>query len=136
MLALAQDGERLDDPVTQRGKKIRTSRAQRLEHIAGKLPAMRALFDEHEIVRPLQLFPNLGELRREQFSKERANAHAREVIATSADPASARAVVAQLRMIKRLRHETRERDRSLAANQLAQEKNESHVVGGGHRLAT
>ena len=66
---------------------------------------MRALFDDKEIVDFAEPFPDLGELRAKQFSKERTDADVREIIAASSDGGAAAGIIAVLRVIKRLLHE-------------------------------
>src|SRR5438309_11582951 len=65
---------------------------------------MRALFDDEEIVDLAEPFPDLGELRAKQFSKERTDADVREIIAASYDGGAAAGIIAVLRVIKRLLH--------------------------------
>ena len=88
---------------------------------------MRSLFDNHEIVRPIERFPDFRELPGEQFAEQRPYAHARKIIAPPPDRAPARAVVAMLRMIERLLHEPREGDRAFPSNLVANEEDERFV---------
>ena len=65
---------------------------------------------------PAEPFPNLRELGREQFPKERADADVGKVIAASPNLRAAGRVVAVFGMIKRLLHEPRERLRTARAD--------------------
>jgi hypothetical protein len=62
---------------------------QRLQHIGRKLPMMRALLDDHEIVRPVQRAPDLGKLSGQHCPEQRSHAHAREIVAAPSDRAPA-----------------------------------------------
>ena len=127
LLALPQDRKRLDDPIAQDRKKLRPRRAQRFQDIAREFAVMRALFDNHEIVRPIERFPDFRELPGKQFAEQRPHAHARKIIAPPPDRAPARAVVAMLRMIERLLHEPGEGNRAFPANLVANEEDERFV---------
>src|SRR5438874_9868491 len=85
---------------------------------------MRALFDDKEIVGLAEPFPDLGELRSQQFAKERTDADVREIIAVPADCSATAGVIAVLGMIKRLLHEPGEGLRAEISNRIANELDE------------
>jgi len=85
---------------------------------------MRALLDDKEIIDPAQSFPNLGELRRKQFTKERTDADVREIIAVSSDCSPIAGIITVLGMIKRLFHEPGEGLRTAISNRVANELDE------------
>ena len=65
---------------------------------------MRALFDDKKIVGLAEPFPDLGELRGQQFAKERTDADVREIITPSSNLGLVAGIVTVLGMIKRLLH--------------------------------
>ena len=88
---------------------------------------MRALFDDKEIVDLAEMFPDLSELRRKQFAKERTNTDVREIITASSDRGSVAGIITVLGMIKRLLHEPGERLRAAAFYFSADELNKLSV---------
>ena len=68
-------------------------------------PVMRALFDNGEIRRRSERFPDFRELCGQQFAEERSHADVGKIISAPPDRASTGAVIAMLRMIQRLLHE-------------------------------
>src|SRR5439155_21054426 len=62
-LPLFQNGKRLDYSVSHCREKFRHTFFHELENVARELSVMRALFDNHEIVDVLELFPDFEELR-------------------------------------------------------------------------
>ena len=62
-LPLAQTRKRFHYLVTQSCEERWRPFLQAFENVARELPIMCALFDDHEIVDVVQLFPNLQELR-------------------------------------------------------------------------
>ena len=78
---------------------------QKFENIAGKISVVRALFNDREVGHSPELFPNLGELSREQLAKERADADVGEVIAVTSDGSTIARIITVIGMIKRLFHE-------------------------------
>src|SRR5437588_8753950 len=70
---------------------------------------MRALLEDGEVVDLAELFPNLGKLGDEQFSKERSDADTGKKIAASSDDRAVTGIIAVLGMIERLFHEPGER---------------------------
>ena len=63
--------------------------ARRLEDVARKIAVMRALFDDGEVIRFAEPMPYFCKLHSKQMPEQRPNAHIREVIAASANGASA-----------------------------------------------
>ena len=123
LLALPQNRKWFDNPIAQDGKKFRMQCAQRFQNIGRELAAMRALFDDHEIIGPAELFPNFGELPGHQCPEQRPDADAGEVIAPSPNRAVAGAVIAMLRMIESLLHEPGKRSRPSRANSVPDDVN-------------
>src|SRR5438874_12794938 len=85
LLALPQNRKRFNDPVAQDCKKLGMLCAQRFQYVGRELAAVRALFDDYEVVGPAEPFPNFRELPGHQFPEQRPHAHACEIIAPSPD---------------------------------------------------
>ena len=104
-LPLLQNCKRLDYPVAQCCEEFRRAFLQEFEHIAGEPAIMCALFQNHEIVGFAQTFPNLDELRGQQLTEKRADAHVRKIVAIATNRAATGGVISMLRVIQRLLHE-------------------------------
>ncbi len=98
------------------------------QNVPRELSSMSALFDEGELVRSTEHFPHPGKLRGEQPAEERPDADIREVIASPSERGAPGAVVAARRMIERLLHKFRERDRTGATNFFAKELDEIWIA--------
>src|ERR1700676_3983947 len=84
-LAVLQDGKRFDDSIAQEGEEFRPALARGAEHVARKVPVMRALFDDDGVVDPAKSLPYLRELRGQQSPEERTDAYAGEIISATAN---------------------------------------------------
>lgn len=73
---------------------------------------MHALFDDRKVIDPAKALPDFGKLRRQQFSKERADTDVGKIIAASSDRCAVARIIAMFGMIKRLFHEPGERLRA------------------------
>lgn len=104
-MSILQDWKRLHDSVSQNRKKVRVAVTRRLQHVTRKVTMVRALLDNDEVVGFAKPFPHFSELRSQQLSKKRTDAHVREVIAVPPNRAPARRIISVLRMIERLFHE-------------------------------
>jgi len=129
-LSILQDGERLDDSIAQSGKKIRAAFARRLKDITRKVAMMSPLFDNDKVIDLVEPFPYLRELRGQQLSKKRPDAHVCEVISTPPNRASARGIISVLGMIEGLLHEPGKRHRTAVLNFRADNFEQSGVPGG------
>src|SRR6266550_2361623 len=115
-LSILQDWKRLHDSISQNREKVRVAVTCRLQHVTRKVTMMRALLDNHEVVGFAESFPHFRELRSQQLSKKRTDAHVREVIAAPPDRAPARGIISVPRMIEHLLHEPSKRDRAAVFN--------------------
>ena len=80
--------EWLNDPITERLKKIREPFVRAREHVAREIAMVRALFGDDEITGAHEAFPNFGELRGQKPAKDLADTDVGEIIAATADPRS------------------------------------------------
>src|SRR6266699_2169244 len=129
-LSILQDGEGLDDSIAQSGKKIRAAFARRLKDITRKVAMMGPLLDNDKVIDLAEPFPYFRELRGQQLSEKRADAHVCEIIATPPDCASAGGIISMLRMIEGLLHEPGKRHRTAVLNFRADNFEQSGVPGG------
>src|SRR5204863_364306 len=86
LLALRQNGKRLDDPIPKRSEEIRPALAHRSQNIPGEITLVRSLLDNDTIVRPAPRFPHLGELRRPDPAEQRTDADVGKITSLSAAP--------------------------------------------------
>ena len=93
-------------------KNLRPAAPHRLQGILGELPGMRALLDNHKLVRFFELFPDFAKLRRQQFPEERADTDIGEVIAFTSQDSAPTAVITLGGMIEGLFHEPGEGNRA------------------------
>jgi len=96
---------------------------------------MRALFDDDKIPGFSELFPDLGELGSQQFSKDRTNADVGKIIALPPDGSATAAVITVGWMIESLFHEPGERDRPVRADSVA-DQFDQRVIGVQRRYNT
>src|SRR5438552_15042787 len=107
-LPLSQNRKWLDDSVPQDFEKFRGMFFQELENVARELAIMRTLFDDDEIVDLAESLPDFGELRRQQLSKHRADAHASKIVAGFSNRAAPGGIVTLARMEQRAVDELRD----------------------------
>ena len=129
LLPPAQRIERFDNRIADRIEELPGVRARGVEHVAREVAVVGTLLDDAEFIGLPEPLPHFGELRREQFSEQRADAHIREKIAVPADRGAARGVVAVLRVIQRQFHEPAERNRAARRDLRTEEGGERGIAG-------
>src|SRR5215216_375566 len=84
-LPLLQNWKWFKYPVAQCVKEFRHAVLHELENIPRELPVIRPLLDNDEVIHFAEALPNFEELPSQQLSKDRSNAHVREIISFTAD---------------------------------------------------
>ena len=107
--------------VVQRREEVGKAPLRRFENVACELAMVGALLDDEKIVDLAESFPDLGELRGDQFSKDRSDADVGKVIAASSDGGAVAGIIAVFRMIQHLLHEPGERLGTAPLDRIADE---------------